>query len=323
MIRLAIVGSGRIAHQHAAAARSLGGVEVVAAVDIDPAAAATFAAQWGCPWHGSALVNYRDELDGVIVCSPTARHREHTLEAIARGLPTLVEKPFAPDMESARAMIDAAEAAGVPILGAQVLRFLPMFEWAHQQIAAGALGRPVQAIERRFVDRADNFPWWSELPAFLISHWGAHSIDLLCHLFNARAAEVYCQADSIRSTFGVIDDFGLQIRFASGLRAISAMSFSSRLETHDLVVVGTNATLSFDCYRSASLNGEIAVALPPDEMLDRGFRGQLANFVDAIGRADARATGRSLLPGLEALLAAERSALTGGLVRVEDGAALG
>jgi len=292
---------------------------VVAAVDVDPAAAESFAARWECPWHGAALSDYAGELDGVVVCSPTARHGEHALEAIASGLPVLVEKPFAPDMAAALTMIDAAEAAHVPILGAQILRFLPMFEWARQQIAGGVLGRPVQAIERRFVDRADNFPWWSELPAFLISHWGAHSIDLLCHLFDARAAEVYCQADSIRSRFGVVDDFGLQIRFTSGFRAISAMSFSSRLETHDLVIVGTDATLSFDCYRSASLNGTIAVELPPQEMLDCGFRAQLANFVDAVAGADARSTGRTLLPGLEALLAAERSALAAELVRVGDG----
>lgn len=314
MVDLAVIGTGRIAHLHAAAAHALPGVRIVAAVDRDPAAAAAFARRWDCAWHGTLLAEYDGGLDGVVVCSPTALHREHAMAALERGLPVLVEKPFAPDVDAAQAMIAAAEAAAVPILSAQVLRFLPMFDWAREQVAAGVLGRPVQAIERRLVDRADNFPWWRDLPAFLISHWGSHSIDLLCELFDDRAAEVYCQADSIRSAFGVVDDFGLQIRFASGARAISAMSFSSRLPVHDLVIVGTHATMSFDCYRSARLNGELVLDLPEEEMLARGFQAQLANFVAAIGGAPARAGARTVLNGLQALQAAERSALGGGPV---------
>jgi predicted dehydrogenase len=318
MVSLAIVGTGRIAHLHAAAAAALPAVRITAAIDSDRGAAEAFATQWGCDWSGTALADYREHLDGVIVCSPTARHLEHALAVIGRGLPVLVEKPFAQNLDAAVTMIEAAAAANVPILGAQVLRFLPMFEWARQQVAAGVLGRPVQAIERRLVDRADNFPWWRELPAFLISHWGSHSIDLLCSLFDDRATHVYCQADSIRSAFGVVDDFDLQIRFASGTRASSSMSFSSRLEVHDIVIVGTDATLSFDCYRSARIDGTLAVELPPDEMLARGFEAQLANFVGAIAGAPARATGRTVLPGLQALDAAERSALGEGLVTLAD-----
>lgn len=318
MVRLAIVGTGRIAHLHAAAADALPGVQIVAAADVDLPTARHFAERWGCDWHGTALADYDGELDGVVICSPTARHREHALEAVGRGLPVLVEKPFAPDLDAAHAMIDAAEAADVPALGAQVLRFLPMFRWAQEQIDAGVLGRPIQAVERRFVDRADNFPWWRELPAFLISHWGSHSIDLLCELFGDRASEAYCQADSIRSAFGVVDDFDLQIRFTSGARAISAMSFSSRWAVHDIVIIGTEATMSFDCYRSARLNGELVLELPEGEMLARGFEAQLANFATACGGTSFRADARSLLPGLEALQAAERSALGAGLVILGD-----
>ena len=154
------------------------------------------------------------------------------------------------------------------------------------------------------------------LPAFLISHWGSHSIDLLCDLLGTRAVEVYCQADSVRSTFGVVDDFSMQLKFKSGARATSAMSFSSRHVVHDLVLIGTDATLSFDCYRSVALNGEIVFELPEGEMLSRGFEAQLADFVAAIGGAPSLASARSVLPGLAALDAAERSALRAGVVRL-------
>jgi 2-hydroxy-4-carboxymuconate semialdehyde hemiacetal dehydrogenase len=315
-LQLGIIGTGRIAHAHAAAARDTGGVQLAAAIDVDPAAARAFAEQWGCSWWGTSLQDAPDELDAVIVSSPTALHREHALRAIERGCSVLVEKPFARDVSEAEDIIAAAEERGVVVTGGQVLRFLPVFSWARQAIADGVLGRPVQAIERRLVDRPDNFPWWSELPTFLISHWGSHSIDLLCDLLGERAVEVYCQADSIRSAFGVVDDFSMQLKFESGMRATSVMSFSSRYVVHDLVLIGTDATLTFDGYRSVALNGDVVFELPEDEMLARGFEAQLADFVAAIAGTPSLASGASVLPGLAALAAAERSALGAGVVRL-------
>lgn len=316
-VRLGIVGAGRIARAHAAAAADLDGVELVAVADVDAATAEAFAREWGCSRSATSVGDILPGLDGLIVCSPTGVHREHALAAIGTGVGVLVEKPFARDPAEALTVIEAADDAGVALVGAQVLRHLPMFTWAREQIAAGVLGEPVQVIERRLVDRADNFPWWAELPAFLVSHWGSHSIDLLCDLLGDRAIEVLCQADSVRSAFGVIDDFGLQVRFASGARAVSVMSFSSRLQVHDLVIVGTDATLSFECFRSAALNGETVIELPEQEMLDRGFAAQLADFVGALRGEPSLGAARSILPGLEALHAAERSALGAGLVRLE------
>jgi predicted dehydrogenase len=314
-LRLAILGTGRIAHDHAAAARSLDHVRLVAAIDVDPGAAENFAQRWDCRWWGTSLAN-APEVDAVIVCSPTSLHLEHALEAIDRGCSVLVEKPFARSVADAEQIIAAAESRGVVVSSGQVLRFMPMFSWAREAIAAGALGRPVQAIERRLTDRADNFPWWSELPAFLISHWGSHSIDLLCDLLGDHAVEVYCQADSVRSKFGVVDDLSMQLRFESGVRATSVMSFSSRFVVHDLVLIGTEGTLTFDCFRAAALNGETLIEMPQHDMVARGFEAQLADFVGAIEGAPTLSSARSVLPALAALAAAESSALGAGVVRL-------
>ena len=316
-LRLGIVGAGRIARAHAAATLTLDGVELVAVADVDAKTAADFAAEWGCSQSGTTVESILFDLDGLIVASPTSVHSEHALAALAAGVPVLIEKPFARNLEEARTVIQAGEAAGLPVVGAQVLRHLPIFTWAREQINAGVLGSPVQVIERRLVDRSDNFPWWADLPAFLVSHWGSHSIDLACDLLGERAVEVYCQSDSVRSDFGVVDDFGLQLRFGSGARAVSVMSFSSRLPVHDLVIIGTDATLSFECFRSASLNGETVLELPEQEMLDRGFAAQLADFAGALGGKPTIGAARSVLPALEALGAAERSALGAGLVRLD------
>jgi predicted dehydrogenase len=232
------------------------------------------------------------------------------------GVGALVEKPFASDPGQASELIGVAEKSGTVLVAAQVMRHLPMFVWARQRIEAGDLGQPIQVIERRLTDRSDNYPWWAKLPAFLVSHWGSHSLDLICDLLGDRGSEVLCQADSIRSELGVIDDFGLQVRLASGARAVSVMSFSSRLEVHDLVIIGTDATLSFQCYQSASINGELALELSQEEMISIGFTNQLKDFLGALNGAPSRGDPRSVLSGLELVRAAEASALGSGLVKI-------
>jgi predicted dehydrogenase len=203
-------------------------------------------------------------------------------------------------------------------MGGQLLRFMPMFAWAREFIASGRLGAPVQAVERRLTFRRDNFPWWKDLPNFLVAHWGAHSIDILGHLLDDEIVEVLCQGDSVASEFGVVDDFTLQARFGSGLRAAIAMSFTSRFPVHDLVLVGEDATLQFGCYESVTVNGEQVLYLPEEQMIAQAFDAQLLAFVNAIrGDGPLESSGASVLTGLAALTAAELSMATGQVVRPE------
>lgn len=314
--KLGIVGAGRVASHHAAAVLANPEADLVAVADIDIEVAGAFAREWGCDRFGSRLSDIAENLDGVIICSPSWLHFEHAVEAINAGIGALVEKPFTSNPEEAREIITIAQKSGAILVAAQVMRHLPMFEWARERINAGDLGQPIQVIERRLTDRSDNYPWWANLPAFLVSHWGSHSLDLVCDLLGDRGTEVLCQADSIRSEIGVIDDFGLQVRLASGARAVSVMSFSSRLEVHDLVIIGSDSTLSFRCYESASINGELALELPQEEMISLGFQNQIEDFVGALKGAPSRGDPQSVLPGLELVRAAEKSALGAGLVEI-------
>jgi hypothetical protein len=90
------------------------------------------------------------------------------------------------------------------------------------------------------------------------------------------------------------------------------MSFTSRLPVHDIVLIGQDATLEFSCYRAVSVNGEVALELPEEEMVESAFDAELANLLDAMeGTAELRSSGRSVLASYAALDAAERSIATG------------
>lgn len=309
-LELALIGAGRIARQHARAVAARDDVQITCVVDPDLAAASELAADAGASVVTATVDEVPEGVQGAIICSPTALHAEHATALVERGVAVLVEKPLASDLAAAEQLVRRAHERGVVVLSAQVLRYLPMTEVAREIVASGRFGRPVQVIERRLVDRADNYPWWRDMPAFLVSHWGSHSVDLVCHLFDDEVVRVACEADSVRSDFGVVDDFSLLARFGSGLRMTSSMSFSSRFETHDIVFIGTGATIVFEGYRAVTVDGVEVMRRDEEEMLDAAFSAQLDDFVATIrGGGREIATARSALPALDALSAAERAAL--------------
>jgi 2-hydroxy-4-carboxymuconate semialdehyde hemiacetal dehydrogenase len=313
-VGIAILGAGRIAHSHAQAIARSGSARLVAVADRDPAAAERFAAEYGAGVHSTDVHRAIEAtgVEAVIVCSPTAIHHDHAIAALEAGRHALVEKPFARDVAEADEMIRAARALGLHLMSGQVLRFMPMFSFAKQFIADGRLGPPIQSVERRLTFRRDNYPWWSELPQFLVSHWGSHSLDILCHLLDDDVDQVLCSGASVASGFGVIDDFTLQARFSNGFRSAIAMSFSSRFSVHDMVLIGEHATLVFDCYRRLMVDDEVVVDLPERQMVDEGFDAQLQAFVSAVrGERALESSGDSVMPSLAALSAAEASVVSG------------
>ena len=90
----------------------------------------------------------------VDICTPGTAHKGPVLAAAAAGKAIICEKPLARMLADAQAMVDACEAAGVPLYVAHVVRFFPEFALAKKQLDSGALGRP--AVMRTV--RAGSFP---------------------------------------------------------------------------------------------------------------------------------------------------------------------
>lgn len=91
-------------------------------------------------------------LDLVVVASPTPLHVAHATAAVDAGIATVVDKPFAPDAESGRALVERADAAGVPFTVFQNRRWDGDFLTLRRLVTDGSLGDV-----RRFESR---FEWW-------------------------------------------------------------------------------------------------------------------------------------------------------------------
>src|SRR5690606_6633797 len=105
--RIAVVGAGTFGQNHVRNLAEIEAAELVAVVDLDAARAASVARQYGC----EALTDFRElvsRVDAAVVAAPTAAHAEIGVALLEAGVDTLIEKPIAPDLESADRLIEAA-----------------------------------------------------------------------------------------------------------------------------------------------------------------------------------------------------------------------
>jgi predicted dehydrogenase len=80
------------------------------------------------------------EVEAVVIASPQTTHRAIAEAAFAAGKPVFCEKPLGASLEDARAMVAAAEAAGLPnMIGFNYVR-TPATQFVRQLLAEGAIG---------------------------------------------------------------------------------------------------------------------------------------------------------------------------------------
>jgi predicted dehydrogenase len=140
-VRIAVVGAGLIGRQHVARVASEPDASLVAIVDPSEHAM-ELSSETGAAWFPDVSAMLRaGSPDGVIVATPNRLHVPIGLECVAAGLPLLVEKPVAEDLDSGRRLVEAAEAAGVPLLVGHHRRHNLGLRRAQAIIESGRLGR--------------------------------------------------------------------------------------------------------------------------------------------------------------------------------------
>jgi predicted dehydrogenase len=147
-VRIGFLGAGLIATYHSKSLRHSGApVQRAGVYDPDTARAAAFAEASGhtvCASEEEVL----DGCDAVYICTWTSEHRRQLEQAVARGLHVFCEKPLAFDTANARAMAEAADAAGVVHQVGLVLRRSPAYLWARHLVTAPEAGRVMAVVFR-------------------------------------------------------------------------------------------------------------------------------------------------------------------------------
>jgi predicted dehydrogenase len=142
MINWGILGAGKIAGALVEGIRETGGGRVAAVGSRDSDRARAFADRFEIP---AAYGSYEDLLsddgiDAIYVATRNDLHHANTLDAIAAGKAVLCEKPFALNATQANEMVEAARSAGVFVMEAMWMRFIPAIVDLRDLVMRGELG---------------------------------------------------------------------------------------------------------------------------------------------------------------------------------------
>ncbi|MFZ5992561.1 MAG: Gfo/Idh/MocA family protein [Deinococcota bacterium] len=257
------IGILSFAHLHAegyqASLRTLPGVELVGFSHEDAEEGRRFAAEYGLRWYPSHQELLAEGLDGVVVCSENARHRELVEMAAEAKCHVLCEKPIEASLEDAQAMREACERNGVHFMTAFPMRFAPSVQSVRAAIQQGQLGQVygVNGINHAEIPTAHR-AWFADKEraggGAVMDHV-VHLADLLRWYFGAEVTEVYAEVDNLFYPGAVeVDTAGLLLlSLSNGVQASIDCSWSRppwypRWGHLKMEVVGERGALVLDAF---------------------------------------------------------------------------
>ncbi|HPF69258.1 MAG TPA: Gfo/Idh/MocA family oxidoreductase [Candidatus Krumholzibacteria bacterium] len=238
-VRVAVVGTGYLGRFHAQKYAQLEGADLVAVVDADPDRAAAVAAECGTE-AATDLAEVVDRIDAASVVVPTSLHHAVAMPLLEAGCHVLLEKPIAPTLAEADALIAMAAQAGAVLQIGHLERFnpaivtlkerthLPLFVEAHRL--------------SRFSGRATDVD--------IVVDLMIHDIDILLDLVGEPVTAV--QAVGAPVVTGRVDIANARLEFAGGC---TANLTASRIASHDMRrfrLFQPGGFLSADCAAQAN-----------------------------------------------------------------------
>ena len=173
--RIGLLGVGRIGIMHARILAPK--VESLVVADVVPEKAQRAADELGAQVRSVEDFFDSEDLDGVVLATPTDAHARHIEAAVGLGAPIFCEKPVALDIASTERANAAAKSAGVPVHIGFQRRFDAAYAAARERLAAGEIGE----LRRVHMHTLDQAPAARE---FLAASGGIFT-DCLIHDFDA------------------------------------------------------------------------------------------------------------------------------------------
>ncbi|MEO8306378.1 MAG: Gfo/Idh/MocA family oxidoreductase [Betaproteobacteria bacterium] len=223
-LRVLGVGAGYFSQFQYEGWRNIPDADCVGIVNRDRAKARSLADRFGIPEvYGDldiAIDAVRPHLVDVI--TPPATHRAFVEQIVARGIPTICQKPFGTSYAEAVAMTEFSERARVPLIIHENFRWEPWYREARRLIDTGLLGtlhsvafrlRPGDGQgPRAYLDRQ---PYFQQMPRLLVMETAIHWIDTFRFLMGDISA-VYARLRRINPVIAGEDAGYIVFEFAGG-----------------------------------------------------------------------------------------------------------
>jgi predicted dehydrogenase len=324
-VRVGMLGLGSIAQVvHLPILSQMPGVQLVAVCDVDNAKARAIAARFGIQRvHATDTEVFRaDDLDAVIICTPSHMHADQSVAALQAGKHVLVEKPLGLSAEEAGRVVEASEAADRSVMVAMNHRYRPDTLALKPFADGGELGKVFMA-RGAYLNKKHRLvrPTWRHRRATAgggaLMDLGVQLLDLCMWVLSY--PEVYsisCQTHP-GENMEVEDTAGLLARLADGAMISITLSWSlvSQRDRHYMRLLGSRGTAAIQplaVYKEIENGGLIdvtpSVAVSRENMYTASYRAELAHFMRVVRGEDTVEPPRDQIELMKLIALAYRSA---------------
>lgn len=229
-MKIALAGGGAFGEKHLDGLKNIDGVEVTALVGRTLEPTRAMADKYGV---GFATTDYdemlaREDVDAVILATPTQMHATQSIAAMEAGKHVEVEIPLADSWADCEAVMAKQKETGLVCMVGHTRRFNPSHQYVHNRIKAGDYNIQQMDVQTYFFRRKNinakgQARSWTD---HLLWHHAAHTVDLFAY-----QAGPIMQANAIQGPIhpelGIAMDMSIQLKAQSGAICTLSLSFNN------------------------------------------------------------------------------------------------
>jgi len=231
-MRICVAGAyGAFGLKHLDALAQIEEAEVTSVMGPTKAKIEALAAERGIGHAGTTLEEClaRDDVDAVILSTPTQMHAEQAIACMDAGKHVLIEIPMADSLEDSRAIVKKQEETGLVAMAGQVRRFNPSHQWIKNKIDAGELKVQQMDVQTYFFRRTNTNAKgeprsWTD---HLLWHHACHTVDLFQYQTGGQAVEAFGLQGPAHPELGIAMDMAIGMKAANGAICTLSLSFNN------------------------------------------------------------------------------------------------
>ena len=334
-IRLAIVGCGRISKNHfAAIEKHSNNLQLVAICDNNPEVLRKHSEAYGVKGHISAEELFKTEqLDLVVLCTPSGSHAQQTILAAQHGINIMTEKPMATRWQDGVRMVKACDNANVHLFVVKQNRHNTTLQLLKRAISEKRFGK-INIVHinvywtrpQAYYDQAKWRGTW-EFDGGAFMNQASHYVDLLDWLIGP-VEKIQAMMSTTRDI--EVEDTGvMNVKWrngALGSMSVTMLTYPKNLEGSITILgergsvrvggVAVNDIQIWEFDEASDYDHQIKAAnYDATSVYGFGHSAYYQNIIDTLnGVSDAETDGREGLKSLELLTAAYLSARNGSIV---------
>ena len=230
-IKVALAGAGAFGIKHLDGIQNIAGVEVISLIGRQLDKTQEVASRYGIAHVTTDLADALaiQEVDAVILCTPTQIHASQALACLEAGKHVQVEIPLCDVLSEGQAVVQRQQETGLVAMCGHTRRFNPSHQYVHQRVAAGEFNIQQMDVQTYFFRRTNMNALgqprsWTD---HLLWHHAAHTVDLFAYQAGSPVVQANAIQGPMHPDLGIAMDMSIQLKAANGAICTLSLSFNN------------------------------------------------------------------------------------------------